>query len=221
MDDLIDLIVEHSDPAIAWKTLKDQFNSRDQSQILTLMGQLQSLKLSEGGAIKDYIRKARELKNRLTSMGERLSDHNINQIVMNGLPRSYESTIQTLTHLDPTMTFDKLSASLLSESHRRKHRDQVLGDEEALAASHQKQTLIRPPHQYGRGRWPPNLRGRGLPGGRTPLDSLDVATSVLHAHLKLRQTWPPGTRLSTFQKLLRASTAGSKEHKVHKLCRIF
>ena len=122
-NDLIDLIVEHSDPAIAWKTLKDQFNSGDQSQILTLMGQLQSLKLSEGGAIEDYIRKARELKNHLTSMGERLSDRNINQIVMNGLPRSYESTIQTLTHLDPTMTFDKLSASLLSESHRRKHQD--------------------------------------------------------------------------------------------------
>ena len=120
-DDLIDLIAEHSDPAIAWKTLKDQFNSRDQSQILTLMGQLQSLKLSEEGAIKDYIRKARELKNRLTSMGERLSDRNINQIVMNGLPRSYKSTIQILMHLDPTMTFDKLSASLLSEFHRWKH----------------------------------------------------------------------------------------------------
>ena len=39
-DDLIDLIVEHSDPAIVWKTLKDQFNLGDQSQILTLMGQL-------------------------------------------------------------------------------------------------------------------------------------------------------------------------------------
>ena len=39
-DDLIDLIGEHSDPALAWKTLKDQFNSGDQSQILTLMGQL-------------------------------------------------------------------------------------------------------------------------------------------------------------------------------------
>ena len=168
-NDLIDLIAEHSDPAVVWKTLKDQFNSGDQSQILTLMGQLQSLKLSEGGAIEDYIRKARELKNRLTNMGERLSDRNINQIVMNGLPRSYESTIQTLTHLDPTMTFDKLSASLFSESHRRKHRDQVLGDDEALTASHQKQPFARPPnHGYRRSRWPPNLRGRGFPGRGLP-----------------------------------------------------
>ena len=69
-DDLIDLIAEHSDPALAWKTLKEQFNSGDQSQILTLMGQLQSLKLNEGGNIEEYLRKARELRNRLSSMGE-------------------------------------------------------------------------------------------------------------------------------------------------------
>ena len=153
-DDLVDLVAETSDPAIAWKTLKEQFNSGDQSQILTLMGQLHSLKLNEGDAVEDYVKKARELKNRLTSMGERLSDRNINQIVMNGLPRSYESTIQTLTHLDPTMTFDKLSSSLLSESHRRKHREQVLGDDVALSASHQRHAPTRPPNQaYGRGRW--------------------------------------------------------------------
>jgi len=30
-DELIDLIAEHSDPAIVWKTLRNQFNSRDQS----------------------------------------------------------------------------------------------------------------------------------------------------------------------------------------------
>ena len=69
-DDLIDLVAETSDPAVVWKTLKEQFNSKDQSQILTLMGQFHSLKLNEGDAVKDYVKKARELKNRLTSMGE-------------------------------------------------------------------------------------------------------------------------------------------------------
>ena len=160
-DDLIDLIAEHSDPAVAWKTLKDQFNSGDQSQILTLMGQLQLLKLNEGGNIEDYIRKARKLKNQLSSMGERLSDRNVNQIVLNELPRSYESTIQTLTHLDANMSFEKLSASLLFESHRHKHRDQLLGDEEALAASHQKWAASE---NHGRGRWSASFRGCGFPG---------------------------------------------------------
>ena len=129
------------------------------------MGQLQSLKMSEGSAVEEYIKKARELKNRLSSMGDKLSDRNINQIVMNGLPRSYESTIQTLTHLDAEMTFDKLTASLFSESHRRMHRNQLLGDEEALAASHHRHAPARAPHPgYARGRWTPNFRGCGFPG---------------------------------------------------------
>ena len=118
-DDLIDLIAEYTDPTVAWKALKDQFNVGDQSQILTLMGQLQSLRMHEGGSVEEYIKKAQELKNRLSSMGERLMDKNINQLVLNGLPRFFESLIQTLMHIDPNMTFEKLSSSLLSKAHRR------------------------------------------------------------------------------------------------------
>ena len=114
-DDLIDLVARHSDPALIWKTLQEQFHGGDQSQILTLMSQLQSLKMSEGGSVEEYIKKAQELKNRLSSMGERLSDKNVNQTLLNGLPRSYESTIQTLIHLNSNMTFEQLSASLISE----------------------------------------------------------------------------------------------------------
>lgn len=167
-DDLVDMIAEHSDPAKAWKTLKDQFHSGDQSQILTLMGQLQTLKMNEGGSVEDYLKRARELKNRLGSMGEKLSDRNVNQIVLNGLPRSYEGTIQTLTHLDATMSFDKLSASLLSEAHRREHRSQLLKDEEALAATYNKQATSQAtsdrgftPNRGRGGRWPQGTRGRG------------------------------------------------------------
>ena len=166
-DDLVDMIAEHTNPAEAWKALKNQFESGDQSQILTLMGQLQSLKMHEGGSIEDYIKKARELKNRLGSMGEKLSDQNVNQIVLNGLPRSYESTIQTLTHLNATMTFEKLGTTLMSESHRREHRNQQLGDDEALATTHNRQTTqpqSQPKHQ-GRGRgWMQPYHGRGYLG---------------------------------------------------------
>ena len=157
-DDLIDLIVEYTDPAAAWKVLKDQFNAGDQSQILTLMGQLQSLRMHEGGSVEEYIKKARELKNRLSSMDERLTDRNINQLVLNGLPRSFKSLIQTLTHIDPNMTFERLSSSLLSKAHRRQHRTQQVGDDEVLAASFQRQMNFR-----GQGgRW--LMRGIGPPG---------------------------------------------------------
>ena len=142
-DDLVDMIAEFSDPALAWKALKEQFQSGDQSQILTLMSQMQAPKMNEGGSIEEYLKRTRELKNKLANMGEKLTDRNVNQIILNGMPRSYESTVQTLTHLNESMTFEKLSASLISESHQREHRDQQLGDSEALAASFNKQALIQ------------------------------------------------------------------------------
>ena len=162
-DDLIDLIAEFSDPALVWKTLKEHFHSGDQSQILTLMSQLQSLKLTEGGAVDEYLKKARELKNRLGNMGEKLSDCNVNQIVLNRLPRSYESTIQTLSHLNASMTFEQLSASLMSESHRREHHNQKLGEDEALAATQTKQERHSNQGQGRGNHWQQSFRGRGYP----------------------------------------------------------
>jgi len=102
------------------------------------MGQLQLLKMKEGRSVEEYVKRTRELKNQLGNMGEKLLDRNVNQLVLNGLPRSFESMIQTLTHLDATMSFEKLSAALVFEAHRREHRTQQLEEEEALAATHGK-----------------------------------------------------------------------------------
>jgi len=99
------------------------------------MGQLQNLKLTKGSSIEEYLLKAWKLKNQLSSMGEHVSDRNLNQIVLNGILCLFESTIQTLTHLDLIMSFETLNTSLLSEAHQRQHRTKTLEDEEALAAS--------------------------------------------------------------------------------------
>ena len=146
-----------------WKTLKQQFHLGDQSQILTLMSQLQLLKLTKGGTVDEYLKKARELKNRLGNMGEKLSDRNVNQIVLNGLPRSYESTIQTLSYLNASMTFEQLSTSLMSESHKREHRNQKLGEDEALAATQTKQERLSNQGQGQGNHWQQSFRERGYP----------------------------------------------------------
>jgi hypothetical protein len=105
-DDLVDLVAAHTDPSKAWKALKDAFQARDHSQILTLMGQLQTMRLVEGGSMEDYTKRARELKNKLASMGEVVADKAIVQLLLNGLPRSFETTIQTLMHGSSNLTFD-------------------------------------------------------------------------------------------------------------------
>lgn len=69
------------------------------------------------------------------------------------------------------MSFEQLSASLMSESHRKEHRNQQLGDAKALAASFQKQTSLQTPSNSNRGRagrWPNTYHGRGFPGRSYP-----------------------------------------------------
>ena len=105
-DDLVDTIAAFTDLAAAWQALKNAYQFGDQSQVLTLTSQLHSIKLSEGGFAEDYIKKTREIRNFLTSMGETINDKTMIQIVLNGLPRSYESTIQTLAHLNVDRSFE-------------------------------------------------------------------------------------------------------------------
>jgi hypothetical protein len=73
-NDIVDLVAVHTDPADAWSALKNAFQSGDQFQILTLTSQLQTMRLAEGGSVEEYIKKAREIKNRLVSMGESVGD---------------------------------------------------------------------------------------------------------------------------------------------------
>ena len=127
--------------------------------------------------MEDYLKKARELKNRLVSMGETVSDRALTQLVLNGLPRSFESTIQTLTHQTVALSFDKISSSLISESHKRVQRAMQIGEEDALSTSFQQQNLGYTSQYQGqggrqgfRGRYQGCFQspGRFLPSSRFP-----------------------------------------------------
>jgi len=55
-NDLVDLIATHTDPDLAWAALKVPYASGDHSQILTLSGHLQALRLCKGGSVEDYLK---------------------------------------------------------------------------------------------------------------------------------------------------------------------
>jgi transposase InsO family protein len=159
-DDLIDTVAEHADPSVAWTALKKVYQAGSQSQILTLTSQLQSLKLAEGASAEEYITRAREIKNRLKSMGDTVTDNALVQILLNGLPRSYESTIQTITHQRDALSFDEVVTSILVESVRHVQRNQQLGDEDALAATYNRGSNFRPSQNFTWQGYQSRARGR-------------------------------------------------------------
>ena len=88
-------------------------------------------------------------------MRETVTDKTLCQLILNGLLRSFESTIQTITHQHIALTFDQISASFITESHRRESRTIQPGDEEALAATYNQRNYTT----YPRGGYQ-NFRGR-------------------------------------------------------------
>jgi hypothetical protein len=78
------------------------------------------------------LRTARDLKMRLAAIGQPVDDKTLIQLVLIGLPRSFEGIIKTLTSMDNLLTFTALSSKLLSEAHRMEQRQKQLGDDKAL-----------------------------------------------------------------------------------------
>nr|PNR32681.1 hypothetical protein PHYPA_024623 [Physcomitrium patens] len=94
-DSLVDIVAEHEDLATAWEALRAPYENGDPSMVLFVTNQLNQIKLSEEGLL-EYLSEARELKNKLAALREPLSDYTLVQVVLNGLPRSYEYIIPTL-----------------------------------------------------------------------------------------------------------------------------
>ena len=74
-------------------------------------------------------------------MGETIIDKALVQLALNRLLPSFESTIQDLTHGCPNLTFNRVSSSLIMESHRQEQRAVQLGDQDVLAASYNKSEI--------------------------------------------------------------------------------
>lgn len=68
--------------------------------------------------MEEYLRKARELKNKLAALGDPVVDRTLVQIVLNDLPRSYEFVIPSLTCALVFPTFDVVCSKLIIEYHK-------------------------------------------------------------------------------------------------------
>ncbi len=76
------------------------------NRILMLTNQLHTFKMSQGGSMEECVNKTMDLENKLLAVGEVIPNIFDYQLVLNGLLRSYERVIQTLSNLDIMFTFD-------------------------------------------------------------------------------------------------------------------
>jgi hypothetical protein len=63
-----------------------------------------------------------DLKNKLLVIGEVVPNRFIYQLILNGLPKSYERIVQILSNMDTILTFDQLIAKLLAKTTRQEQQ---------------------------------------------------------------------------------------------------
>ncbi len=82
------------------------------------MNQFHTLRMSEGRSMEQYVSKTMDLKNKLLAIRGVVPNRFIYQLILNGLPRSYEQVVQTLSNMDTVFPFDQLIAKLLAKIER-------------------------------------------------------------------------------------------------------
>jgi hypothetical protein len=82
--------------------------------------------------LEEYIRSFRDVKNKLASLGTPIPSSILAQGMLNGLPPTYDSLIQSIGQAAILPMFEQLGTKLLVEFNRLKARAIQTGDDEAL-----------------------------------------------------------------------------------------
>jgi hypothetical protein len=78
-----------------------------------MVNKLQILKLQEGAPVSDLVKSVKEIVMQLATRGEITQDAMVIHIILNALPSSYETFVQTIITQDQLPSFDKLTSKLL------------------------------------------------------------------------------------------------------------
>ena len=145
-DNLLRTIDQHDDPADAWSMLLAMSSAGDQQQIQMISNKLHAISMRKGEDINNYLTTAMDLRNELRGYGEEMTDKTLINLVLNGLPSSYDVVMQGITYLD-NPKFEVVMGKLIAESHRKALRAEA--HSEALAIQYSGQRGAPAWHQFG------------------------------------------------------------------------
>jgi hypothetical protein len=120
--------------------------------------------MKEGGNVNAYLTEASKLRDRLQTLGEKVPDRTLNNIVLNGLPRTYEMVIHGISYMT-NRSFEDVMGKIIIETHRLAVRKQKIGQEEALSLHTQRHHRPNFPRSFGAPQFCGNYngpRGRGF-----------------------------------------------------------
>ena len=145
----MDSVKDHLDPQISenstarrmFKILKKLFEHNSIDVTLTLRNQLLNMKMTKSEDIASYFMRTTELWHKLKFSGDNLEENDLVMTILNGLPPSWESFIQTISGRIKLPKFDNLWAECTHEETRIAARQRLHGtqpEENQAFVSHTK-----------------------------------------------------------------------------------
>lgn len=101
---------------------------RSMKTLISLYSKLTSLSLEDGQDLTDYLIRAETIANDLEEVGEMVSDIFLTAVVLNGLPRSYD-TICTIITLSDKIVFSDVKSSLRAFEETKKCMEALYSDD--------------------------------------------------------------------------------------------
>lgn len=113
------LLQQYSTAKGLWDHLKAHFGVRDNVRRLELKKQLNTLQLERGESIDGYLARVRKLVTELAGSGNRPTDQDVTDAVLNGLPTEFDSTVEALCiQASGEMTLESIAPRLLAREQK-------------------------------------------------------------------------------------------------------
>ena len=124
-----------TDPVVVWNSLADQFQHKTWGNKLELKWKVFYMRLAEGGSLQDHIMYMTEICDKLSVIGEAISEKDRVIYLLASLPGSYNMLVTALQASTEVPRLTVVRERLLHEETKMKSKSNQLGQEGALTSS--------------------------------------------------------------------------------------
>lgn len=102
-----------------WTTLKDMYEIKNTSRTLFLRKKILSIKMEENESVSSFLSRIKEVKDKLSDIGQTVANDDLVTITMNGMADDYQMFITGLNEREKPPSFEELTGILLHEEEMR------------------------------------------------------------------------------------------------------
>lgn len=102
-----------------WTTPKDMYEIKNTSRTLFLKKKILSIKMEENESVSSFLSQIKEVKDKLSDIGQTVANDDLVTITMNGMTDDYQMFITGLNAREKPPSFEELTGISLHEEERR------------------------------------------------------------------------------------------------------